>query len=120
MCFPWLIFLLPFEDFVYLHEGWGVSRFGMRKWGGLLSAALILGMLPANSAAAISADKGPKLPRPKQPPTVAVKHMAVGGTDERPDAARPWKAPKVIWPAPGRATVQLKTTAGDSKPRKAG
>ncbi|MGW2912053.1 polymorphic toxin-type HINT domain-containing protein [Streptomyces asoensis] len=77
-------------------------------------------MLPANSVAAASSGKGTSLPEPKQPPTVAVKRMAVGSTDDRPDDARPWKAPKVIWPKPGTATVPLNWATAKVRAKKAG
>lgn len=97
-----------------------MSRYGARRWGGLISAALILGMLPANSVAATSSGKGASVPEPKQPPTVAVKPMAVGSTDHRPDDVRPWKARKVAWPEPGSATVQLNSVTAKSGANKAG
>ncbi|MFG3031779.1 RHS repeat domain-containing protein [Streptomyces sp. NPDC048253] len=46
--------------------------------------------------------------------------MAVGTTDDRPDQARPWKAPKVTWPEPGSVTVQLNTATAKPTAKKAG
>ncbi|MGY4739514.1 polymorphic toxin-type HINT domain-containing protein [Streptomyces sp. ATMOS53] len=46
--------------------------------------------------------------------------MAVGSTDHRPDDVRPWKAPKVAWPEPGSATVQLNSVTAKSVAKKAG
>ncbi|MGW1780402.1 polymorphic toxin-type HINT domain-containing protein [Streptomyces sp. NPDC002143] len=46
--------------------------------------------------------------------------MAAGSTDERSDAARPWKAPKVTWPQAGTATVKLDPTGTKSAAKKAG
>ncbi|MFH8804894.1 RHS repeat-associated core domain-containing protein [Streptomyces sp. NPDC017936] len=51
---------------------------------------------------------------------MAVKQMAAGSTDKRPNAARPWKAPKVTWPDAGSATVQLNPTTDRTTPKKAG
>ncbi|WP_436850646.1 polymorphic toxin-type HINT domain-containing protein [Streptomyces longwoodensis] len=68
-------------------------------------------MLPANTAAATVEAKGVTSPKPKQPPTVAVKKMAVGSTDKRSDQARPWKSPNVSWPQTLAATVEVASSA---------
>ncbi|WP_329409367.1 polymorphic toxin-type HINT domain-containing protein [Streptomyces sp. NBC_00704] len=51
---------------------------------------------------------------------MAVKTAAVGSTDKRSDAARPWKAPKVTWPTAGTATVKLVPSETKASLRKAG
>ncbi|WP_256918679.1 DddA-like double-stranded DNA deaminase toxin [Streptomyces hilarionis] len=51
---------------------------------------------------------------------MAVEPAAVGSTDKRPDAARPWKAPKVTWPTAGTATVKLVPSETKAALRKAG
>ncbi|MEU0150263.1 polymorphic toxin-type HINT domain-containing protein [Streptomyces sp. NPDC006288] len=95
-----------------------MSRNGARRWAGLLAAAVVVGLLPANgiATAADSSGVGPR--KLKQPPTVAVKEMAVGRTNNRPDAShKSWKTPKVSWPKAASATVNV--TAGAS-PKAAG
>ncbi|GGT22526.1 hypothetical protein GCM10010286_55110 [Streptomyces toxytricini] len=64
-------------------------------------------MLPGSIAVADSKSE-PILPDIRQPKAVAVKPVRSGGT-KKPDAAaqNPWKAPKVAWPAPGTAEVDL-------------
>ncbi|WP_093656773.1 polymorphic toxin-type HINT domain-containing protein [Streptomyces wuyuanensis] len=98
-----------------------MSRFGTRGWVGALALAVVAGLLPAGAAGtATAADgQGVKLPRLKQPPTVAVKQMAPGGTKWRGDRAK-WKAPKVTWPAPGTATVDVRASGAASAPKRAG
>ncbi|MFG2277473.1 RHS repeat domain-containing protein [Streptomyces asoensis] len=51
---------------------------------------------------------------------MAVKRMAVGTTDHRPDQARPWKAPEITWPKPGSSTVQLSSATAKSAAKSLG
>ncbi|MGW8990048.1 polymorphic toxin-type HINT domain-containing protein [Streptomyces zhihengii] len=96
-----------------------MSRFGTRGWAGGLALAVTLGLLPGAVATAVEA-KGVDLPKLTQPPAVAVKKMAAGGTGKRVDhAGVDWQAPAVSWPAPGKATVELAAT-GASASRQAG
>ncbi|WP_243878868.1 RHS repeat-associated core domain-containing protein [Streptomyces sp. KS 21] len=47
------------------------------------------------------------MPELKQPKAVPVKPVRAGGAKKSDDAATPWKAPKVSWPATGSAEVEL-------------
>ncbi|KJY46864.1 hypothetical protein VR46_06720, partial [Streptomyces sp. NRRL S-444] len=47
------------------------------------------------------------MPELKQPKAVPVKPVRAGGAKKADDAATPWKAPKVSWPAAGSAEVDL-------------
>ncbi|MGW7031476.1 polymorphic toxin-type HINT domain-containing protein [Streptomyces xanthophaeus] len=64
-------------------------------------------MLPGGIAVADSKSR-PSLPEISQPKPVPVKPVKTGG-EKKPDAAaqNPWKAPKVSWPKPGTAEVDL-------------
>jgi len=99
-----------------------VSRIGTRGWTGALALAVIVGLLPATAVAAtVDGAKGPGLPKLKQPPAVAVKEMAPGGTKPRGKRApAKWTAPKVTWPAPGSATVDLEPSSTSTAPKRAG
>ncbi|MFD7323978.1 polymorphic toxin-type HINT domain-containing protein [Streptomyces sp. NPDC059875] len=91
--------------------------FGERGWAGAVSAALIVGLLPATAVATPLVSSGVELPELRQPPAVAVKDMRFGREGVRADAAaRKWAAPKVAWPHAGTETVDVGTT---SKPRRA-
>jgi hypothetical protein len=110
-------FLLTSGGIFVEGKGWGVSRSGMRGFVLSMAAALITGVLPPASVAAAAAGSGLDLPSLKQPPTVPVEPVAIGGK-KRPDAARqnPWKPVKVSWPAAGSAEV----TPGEDSVRRAG
>lgn len=100
-----------------------MSRFGTRGWAGSLALAVTVSLLPsAVATATVSSDsKGVELPELKQPPTVAVQRMTPGGSKKRVDDARAdWKTPKVTWPAPGSATVDLAAGDSASAPKRAG
>ncbi|MFB0626395.1 polymorphic toxin type 43 domain-containing protein [Streptomyces sp. AB3(2024)] len=68
---------------------------------------VLSGLLPSVVAVADSKG-GPLLPELKQPKAVPVAPVRTGGT-KKPDAAveRPWRAPKVAWPAASSAEVDL-------------
>ncbi|WP_406185582.1 RHS repeat-associated core domain-containing protein [Streptomyces sp. NBC_01006] len=68
-------------------------------------------MLPGAVAVADS-KSGPSLPELKQPKAVPVKPVRAGGAKKADDAATPWKAPKVSWPAAGSAEVDLSSASG--------
>ncbi|MET9962004.1 hypothetical protein ABZ128_23625 [Streptomyces sp. NPDC006326] len=57
----------------------------------------------------------PSLPELKQPKAVPVKPVRAGGAKKTDDAATPWKAPKVAWPAAGSAEVSLSSSGPVSK-----
>ncbi|MEU4265256.1 polymorphic toxin-type HINT domain-containing protein [Streptomyces argenteolus] len=97
-----------------------MSRIGTRGWTGALALAVVVGLLPATAVAAAAEAKGANLPKLKQPPAVSVKEMTAGGTKSRGDRAPKWKTPKVTWPAPGSATVDLKAGASGTAPERAG
>lgn len=110
-----------FGEICFRRGGWGVSRFGTRGWAGLIAVAVMGGLLPASASAAAAGSKGVDLPKLKQPPTVAVKQVASGGTKLRSNAAgQKWTAPKVTWPQPGSATVDLNAAGAASAPKRAG
>ncbi|MFI6147670.1 RHS repeat-associated core domain-containing protein [Streptomyces sp. NPDC051109] len=54
----------------------------------------------------------PSLPELKQPKAVPVKPVRAGGAKKADEAAAPWKAPKVSWPAAGSAEVDLAPAPG--------
>ncbi|MGW5680134.1 hypothetical protein ACWEV4_34610, partial [Streptomyces sp. NPDC003860] len=86
--------------------------------------ALVVGLLPAaqvtNAQDAVASDRGPDLPKLKQPPAVPVTKVKPGGTKRPADAAAgKWRAPKVSWPTPGQATVSVTEADGDTSLRKA-
>ncbi|GGJ99961.1 hypothetical protein GCM10011583_34230 [Streptomyces camponoticapitis] len=85
-----------------------MSRFGMRGWVVVLATSVMAGMLSAAPAVVAEPNSGASLSAPKQPAAVPVTKAGIGGT-KRADAAasNPWKSPKVTWPAPGTATVDL-------------
>jgi YD repeat-containing protein len=65
-------------------------------------------------------DKGVDLPKLTQPPAVTVKKVTPGGTRKRVDHARvDWRAPKVAWPTPGKATVDLAASGSASASQRA-
>ncbi|MET9888119.1 RHS repeat-associated core domain-containing protein [Streptomyces sp. NPDC006430] len=86
-----------------------------------LTAAVIVGILPASSFAD-HGKGGLSLPGLKQPKAVPVKPVAPGGAKRKDDAAaHPWKgAPKVTWPTAGGAEVDLAATTAAAQPRRAG
>ncbi|MGW8951522.1 RHS repeat domain-containing protein [Streptomyces sp. NPDC055709] len=94
-----------------------MSRFGTRGWAGALALAVTVGLLPATAVAATVDRDGVDLPKLKQPPTVAVKKMVPGGKEQHGRQATKWKAPKVTWPAPGTATVDLSANTSSSAKR---
>lgn len=96
----------------------------MRGWVGALTVALTVGLLPAaqvtSAQDAVASDKGPDLPKLRQPPAVSVSEVRTGGTKRPADAAAgKWRAPKVEWPAAGRASVEVVETAEEASWRKA-
>ncbi|MGW1013053.1 RHS repeat domain-containing protein [Streptomyces termitum] len=74
----------------------------------VLAAAVLAGALPG---VAVAAGRGPDLPELRQPKAVPVEGVAVGGK-KKPDAAKPWKRPRVTWPAAGTAEVSLADGGG--------
>lgn len=95
-----------------------MSKFGKRGLAVAVTAALTVGLLPAVAMAGTAS--GLSLPHVKQPRAVPVTTMKTGGGDRRKNqAATPWKAAKVSWPAAGGADVALpavaaKATAGSA------
>lgn len=72
-----------------------------------LAAAVLSSMLPGAVAVADSKFR-PSLPELKQPKAVPVTPVPTGGA-KKPDAAteNAWRAPKISWPSPGSAEVDL-------------
>ncbi|MFG3505586.1 polymorphic toxin type 43 domain-containing protein [Streptomyces sp. NPDC047821] len=99
-----------------------MSRFGARKWVGVLAATVVASLLPAQATAvAAAAGRGPDLPQLRQPPTVPVTEVSVGGTKARGTKAAKWTSPKVVWPTAGSETVLLQAVTGAGRtPRQAG
>ncbi|WP_412078178.1 polymorphic toxin-type HINT domain-containing protein [Streptomyces xanthophaeus] len=79
----------------------------MRGLSAALAAAVLSSMIPGGIAVADSKSR-PSLPELSQPKPVPVKPVRAGG-EKKTDAAAQnrWKAPKVSWPSPGTAEVDL-------------